>query len=56
MIDGYWGGRYTHAEFQSRLAHVADLRQVLLDDAGHMLHHDQPQALAAALGAFLAEA
>ena len=53
-IDGYWGGRYTHAEFQSRLAHVADLRQVLLDDAGHMLHHDQPQALAAALADFLA--
>jgi pimeloyl-ACP methyl ester carboxylesterase len=53
-IDSYWAGRYTHAEFQSRLAHVPDLQQSWLDDAGHMLHHDQPQALARALDAFLA--
>jgi pimeloyl-ACP methyl ester carboxylesterase len=52
-IDSYWAGRYTHAEFQARLAHVPDLRQVHLDDAGHMLHHDQPAALAAALDGFL---
>ncbi len=52
-LDGYWGGRYTHAEFQARLAHVADVQQVLLDDAGHMLHHDQPEALARALDRFL---
>jgi pimeloyl-ACP methyl ester carboxylesterase len=52
-IDSYWAGRYTHAEFQARLAHVPDLRQVELDDAGHMLHHDQPAALAAALDGFL---
>ena len=53
-LDTYWQGRYTHAEFQARLAHVADVRQVHLDDAGHMLHHDQPEALARALEAFLA--
>ena len=52
-LDTYWQGRYTHAEFQARLAHVADVRQVHLDDAGHMLHHDQPEALARALEAFL---
>ena len=52
-IDAYWGGRYTLAEFQSRLAQVARVQQVLLDDAGHMLHHDQPEALAGALRAFL---
>ena len=53
-LDTYWQGRYTHAEFQARLAHVADVRQVHLQDAGHMLHHDQPEALARALEAFLA--
>ena len=53
-MDSYWAGRYTHAEFQSRLAHVPEVRQVQLDDAGHMLHHDQPEALARALEAFLA--
>jgi pimeloyl-ACP methyl ester carboxylesterase len=52
--DSHWGGRYSHDEFQARLAHVPDVQQVLLDDAGHMLHHDQPEALAAALAVFLA--
>ncbi len=52
--DDWWGGRYSIAEFQSRLAHVPDVRQVELRDAGHMLHHDQPEALARALETFLA--
>jgi pimeloyl-ACP methyl ester carboxylesterase len=52
-LDTYWGGRYSHAEFQQRLACVRDVRQVALADAGHMLHHDQPEALAAALEDFL---
>ncbi|MES2717290.1 MAG: alpha/beta hydrolase [Pseudomonadota bacterium] len=52
-LDSYWGGRYSHAEFQQRLAHVASVRQVALEDAGHMLHHDQPGALADALIDFL---
>ena len=55
-LDAHWGGRYSLAEFQQRLAHVPDVRQVQLADAGHMLHHDQPEALAAALEAFLAQA
>ena len=52
--DEWWGGRYSLAEFQARLAHVKDLRQVHLTEAGHMLHHDQPEALARALEGFLA--
>lgn len=51
--DSHWGGRYSFAEFQDRLAHVPRVEQVHLADAGHMLHHDQPEALAAALRAFL---
>ena len=49
----WWRGRYSQAEFQQRLAVVPNVTQVLLSDAGHMLHHDQPQALANAIGAFL---
>jgi pimeloyl-ACP methyl ester carboxylesterase len=52
-IDAHWSGRYSQAEFQARLAHVPDVRQVQLDNAGHMLHHDQPAALATVLAAFL---
>jgi len=51
--DAHWQGRYSFAEFQQRLAQVPDVRQVHLDDAGHMLHHDQPEALARALLDFL---
>ena len=52
-IDKYWGGRYSHAEFEVRLGVVPQVSQVVLSDCGHMLHHDQPQALASAIEAFL---
>ncbi|WP_397536245.1 alpha/beta fold hydrolase [Roseateles sp.] len=50
----WWGKRYPREDFESRLTVVPQLERVLLQDAGHMLHHDQPEALAAALEAFLA--
>lgn len=53
-IGRWWHGRYTRAEFDQRLDCVADCRRVTLADAGHMLHHDQPEALARVLQAFLA--
>lgn len=50
-----WGDRYSKAEFHARLKAVkATLEQHVLSPAGHMLHHDQPEALAARLEAFLA--
>jgi pimeloyl-ACP methyl ester carboxylesterase len=52
-IGRHWGGRYTQAQFEERLAVVPQVRQVLLADAGHMLHHDQPEALARAIEAFV---
>ena len=55
-MQAWWKDRYTREDFESRLAVVPRLQRVLLSDAGHMLHHDQPEALAAALEAFLAQA
>jgi pimeloyl-ACP methyl ester carboxylesterase len=49
----WWGDRYPRAEFESRLAVVSDVTRVMLNDCGHMLHHDQPERLAEHLGAFL---
>jgi pimeloyl-ACP methyl ester carboxylesterase len=49
----WWGDRYPRAEFDARLAQVRGVQSVTLEDAGHMLHHDQPEALAAALARFL---
>lgn len=48
-----WGQRYPRAEFEERLAQVRQVERVVLEDCGHMLHHDQPEALARALLAFL---
>ena len=50
----WWGTRYTKAEFHERLGVVAQVEKHVLSPAGHMLHHDQPEALAARLEAFLA--
>jgi pimeloyl-ACP methyl ester carboxylesterase len=52
-LAGWWGDRFTRAEFHERLNAVANVRREVIQDAGHMLHHDQPQALAALVEAFL---
>jgi pimeloyl-ACP methyl ester carboxylesterase len=53
-VTKFWGDRYPRAEFEARLAQVAQVERLLLEDCGHMLHHDQPAAVAARLRAFLA--
>jgi pimeloyl-ACP methyl ester carboxylesterase len=50
----WWNGRYSKAEFHERLKVVARYETHMLSPAGHMLHHDQPEALARRLEAFLA--
>ncbi|HEU5295298.1 MAG TPA: alpha/beta hydrolase [Burkholderiaceae bacterium] len=52
----WWGHRYPRSEFDARLAVVRDVRRVRLNACGHMLHFDQPQALAQALDDFLEHA
>jgi pimeloyl-ACP methyl ester carboxylesterase len=52
-IGKWWGKRYPREDFEARLAVVPQLEKHLLSPAGHMLHHDQPQALAALLESFL---
>ena len=54
QLTRFWGTRYPRADFEARLALVPDMQRAVLQDAGHMLHHDQPEALAAVLESFLA--
>ena len=49
----WWGTRYPRAEFDERLAVVKQVQRVTLSPCGHMLHHDQPEALAQHLAGFL---
>jgi pimeloyl-ACP methyl ester carboxylesterase len=53
-IARWWGTRYTRAEFHERLSVVPQVERHVLADCGHMLHHDQPEALARLLVRFLA--
>lgn len=52
-LDTWWKGKYTLNEFQERMKAVAQLQNALVQDAGHMMHHDQPQVLAELMEAFL---
>ena len=51
--EQWWGGRYSKAEFHARLDRVAQVQRQVVGPAGHNLHHDQPEALAALLAGFL---
>ena len=52
-IARWWNQRYSVAEFHERLAVVARVEKHVLSPAGHMVHHDQPEALAERIERFL---
>ena len=49
----WWQGKYSLAEYHERLKQVRQSRVAVIQDAGHMLHHDQPEQLAALIEGFL---
>jgi pimeloyl-ACP methyl ester carboxylesterase len=55
-LDQWWQGKYTLDELHERLRSVPDLRRAVIQDAGHMLHHDQPAGLARLIEDFLDDA
>lgn len=52
-LGQWWGGRFTLAQYQERIRVVPNLQSGFINDAGHMLHHDQPEALARLFEPFL---
>ena len=48
-----FNGKYSHEEFVQRMTLVPDFRRETIEEAGHMLHHDQPVELAQHLARFL---
>jgi pimeloyl-ACP methyl ester carboxylesterase len=53
-LDLWWRGKYTLAEYHERLKDVPNVEIARINDAGHMMHHDQPQVLAALIERFIA--
>ena len=51
-LGQWWKGKYTLDEYHERLKAVPQVTVARIEDAGHMLHHDQPLALAKMLEAF----
>ena len=49
-----WGLGYTLAEYHERLKSVREVRIAQVEDAGHMLHHDQPARVARLIEDFFA--
>ncbi len=52
-LTTWWQGKYTLAEYHERLKRVPQAQVAVIQDAGHMLHHDQPEQLAALIEGFL---
>ena len=55
-MNTWWKGQYTNAQHRERLQAVPQVEIATLTDAGHMLHHDQPEVLARLMARFLAAA
>jgi pimeloyl-ACP methyl ester carboxylesterase len=53
-LDMWWRGKYTLAEYHERLKAVPNVEIARIDDAGHMMHHDQPAVLASLIERFIA--
>ena len=54
-LSKWWAGKYTLAEYHERLKTVPSARVSVIADAGHMLHHDQPEVLAGLIEGFLSD-
>ncbi len=50
----WWKGQYNRAQHRERLQAVPQVEITLVSDAGHMLHHDQPERVASLMARFLA--
>jgi pimeloyl-ACP methyl ester carboxylesterase len=50
----WWKGAYTLEQYHERLKVVPKVEIARIEDAGHMMHHDQPAELAALIERFIA--
>ncbi len=51
----WWKDKYTLDQYHERLKAVPNCRIQAIDNAGHMLHHDQPERIAQWIEAFCSE-
>ncbi|WP_280190168.1 alpha/beta fold hydrolase [Delftia sp. PS-11] len=49
----WWKERYTLEQYHERIRQVPDCTSAVVQDAGHMLHHDQPVQVAGLIASFV---
>jgi pimeloyl-ACP methyl ester carboxylesterase len=52
-LDLWWKGKFTLDQYHERIQNVPHVEIALIQDAGHMMHHDQPAVLAAMIERFM---
>jgi pimeloyl-ACP methyl ester carboxylesterase len=52
-LDLWWKGKFTLAQYHERIKSVPNVEIALINDAGHMMHHDQPEVLAEMIERFI---
>ena len=52
-LDLWWKGKFTLAQYHERIKSVPNVEIALINDAGHMMHHDQPEVLAVLIERFI---
>ena len=53
-LDLWWKGKFTLKQYHERIQHVPNVEIGFIPDAGHMMHHDQPEVLAGLIERFIA--
>jgi pimeloyl-ACP methyl ester carboxylesterase len=52
-LTTWWKGKYTLAQYHERLRAVPQAQTAVIEDTGHMLHHDRPEELARLVEQFI---
>jgi pimeloyl-ACP methyl ester carboxylesterase len=53
-LDLWWKGKFTLEQYHERIKNVPNVEIGFIPDAGHMMHHDQPEILAGLIERFIA--
>jgi pimeloyl-ACP methyl ester carboxylesterase len=53
-LDLWWKGKFTLEQYHERIKAVPNVEIGFIPDAGHMMHHDQPEVLAGMIERFIA--
>jgi pimeloyl-ACP methyl ester carboxylesterase len=53
-LELWWKGKFTLEQYHARIQNVPNVEIALIQDAGHMMHHDQPEILAGLIERFIA--